>query len=385
MPRAVPRKRRRSGEGSIYWNTSLQRFQATIHMGYDAQGKRIRRTFTGKTEDEVAERLAGAQADYRKGTLAAPSRDTVEDFFTTWVEENASIGTEAGTWREYKAKLRLYVYPNIGVLRLNTLTAQHVQALVARLRRTVSKRTDKPLSASTIKAVYRILHMALGKRIDWTEVKLPKVEDYEGAILEPEDFTKLMQAAAGTPYELVWHLMAMGLRPEEVLGLRKQDIDFNRGQITIREVIPTKGPRTPKVPKTRGSRRPVTLPSQTVALLSDYCQGRAQAMLRSGGRVFVNDDGSPWEWTGVYRKGWLPLFQVAQVPYVRPYSLRHGAASYWIDEGIPLPEVSATLGHSNTATTARIYAHRLKRAETRPAASVGRLLPLPVQETSREG
>lgn len=389
MPRGKPKEKRRrqQGAGAVFWNTQKQRYQATIDLGRKVDGKRNRKTYTARTPGEMAEAkqeceqwLAQAQADYLRGTLLLPSRETVRAYLEGWLEHTAKVGTEARTWTEYGRKLELYVYPAIGTKRLNDLQAQHLQALYARMLRTVSPRTGRPLSASTVKAVHRILHAALGERIAWKEIKLPKVEDYEAPVLEPEQVTVLLQAAQGTAYEPIWYLLAMALRPEEALGLRKQDLDFSRNRITVQEVIPTKGPRTPKAPKTRRSRRTVQMPAQIMDLLEAYCAERAEVQLKAGGRVFCTDQGEPLSWSVVYR-AWRRLWRdeavrAAGIPYVHPYCLRHGFASYQIEEGVDLARISADMGHSNTGTTARIYAHKLRKTEGRTAETIGRLLPL---------
>jgi integrase len=41
------------------------------------------------------------------------------------------------------------------------------------------------------------------------------------------------------------------------------------------------------------------------------------------------------------------------------HSLRHTHVSELVDEGVPLPVISARLGHSSIRTTADIYAHMI--------------------------
>ncbi|MBI4496338.1 MAG: site-specific integrase [Chloroflexi bacterium] len=395
MPRGKPKpeekRRRQQGTGAVFWNAKKSRYQATIDLGRDAEGKRVRKTYTaregGKTteaKDECERWLAQAQADYLHGTLLPPSRETVRGFLEGWLEHTARVGTETRTWTEYRRKLELYVYPEVGTKRLNDLHAQHIQAVYAKLLRTVSRRTGKPLSASTVRGVHRILHAALGRRIAWDEIKLPKAGEYEAPVLEPDEFTRLLAAAAGTRYEPIWYLMGMGFRPEEVLGLRRQDLDFRRGTATVAEVIPTKGRRAPKAPKTRRSRRTVQMPAQVMDLLAAHCEAHAEAILRAGGRVFCTQEGAPLSWSRVYRTGWRPLVERAGVTYVPPYSLRHGFVSYQIEDGVDLARISADVGHSNTATTARVYAHKLRKTEGRTAETIARLLPIRKAEQGAE-
>ena len=48
---------------------------------------------------------------------------------------------------------------------------------------------------------------------------------------------------------------------------------------------------------------------------------------------------------------------------LRFHDLRHIAASLALSEGIPVPDVSAMLGHANPAITLRTYSHSLPGAQ----------------------
>ena len=49
------------------------------------------------------------------------------------------------------------------------------------------------------------------------------------------------------------------------------------------------------------------------------------------------------------------------------HSLRHTLASILLSKGVPLPAVSARLGHSDVNITARIYAHAIPDDDRRAA------------------
>jgi hypothetical protein len=49
--------RRRHGEGSIYWDEANGTWVGAISLGGRADGKRIRRKVTGRTNTEVREKL----------------------------------------------------------------------------------------------------------------------------------------------------------------------------------------------------------------------------------------------------------------------------------------------------------------------------------------
>jgi len=80
------------------------------------------------------------------------------------------------------------------------------------------------------------------------------------------------------------------------------------------------------------------------------------------GRLFRTESGGPLH-EGHYRSYWvkaresvLDEFQFASPLARRPYDLRHGAASLWLNAGVPVTEVARRLGHS-VAVLLKVYAN----------------------------
>jgi len=59
---------------------------------------------------------------------------------------------------------------------------------------------------------------------------------------------------------------------------------------------------------------------------------------------------------------------------MRFHALRHAAATLLIVEGVPVKAVSEMLGHSDIATTLRIYAHVLPPMHDAAASAMDRIL-----------
>jgi integrase len=74
------------------------------------------------------------------------------------------------------------------------------------------------------------------------------------------------------------------------------------------------------------------------------------------GYVVVDKLGVPVSFNRI-QKYYKRALQQAGLPEVRFHDLRHSVATYLLEMGTPIEEVSAWLGHSNIAVTARIYAH----------------------------
>ncbi|MEO1981269.1 MAG: site-specific integrase, partial [Fuerstiella sp.] len=53
----------------------------------------------------------------------------------------------------------------------------------------------------------------------------------------------------------------------------------------------------------------------------------------------------------------VPLLKKAGVPYRKPHTFRHNAASALLNGGVPVTIVAAILGHEDASITLRVYAH----------------------------
>lgn len=399
MPRGKPKRIRQQGTGSVFFNKKKNRWQATIELGADAEGKRIRKTYTaripGKVDDaeaEVEAQLAQWQVELLGGTIKPPSRETVKGYLMAWVADKTALRWGERMAMDVPYKLERYVYPVIGNVRMNDLDATHIRKVYAVMARTESQKGGKggksgrTLSKQSILHVHRILHSALGKRVAWEAVEVPSVKRRPAHLPEPEVISDLVAEAFSVRHGLVFVLMAMtAARPEEVLGLRRSDLDFERGTITFAEVQITRLPVAQlrfKETKTEQSHRTMEVPEEVMAALRAYCDERAELQLRAG-RVFTTDEGAPLPIWRLYTV-WKALLRRKDVPYFRPYDLRHFTASFWLDEGLPLAIVSAALGHSTQRTTAGVYSHKLRRSESKIATTSGKLLRLGKKEEKGE-
>ncbi len=161
---------------------------------------------------------------------------------------------------------------------------------------------------------------------------------------------------------LLRFLLSTGARRSEALGLRWEDVNFDRGRITIRRAL-TKGiPVTPKSGKGRTIAMPPTLASALFDLLAER---RVEALHRGWpevpASVFCSETGTPLDERNLSRS-WYRVRRRAQKAGVRPLKLhtaRHTFASLALNAGRSIRWVAEQLGHSNPELTLRVYAHAL--------------------------
>ena len=209
------------------------------------------------------------------------------------------------------------------------------------------------------------------------EVEPPPVDVVARAI----DYTR------GTDWGLAFEMAARtGARRGEVLGMQWDDIttwtvEYDDGSIGIggewrvrRSVYVTGRQVGWKDPKTIRSRRTIDLDGDLLLRLDDR--------KRASGSVWVFPDPAdprqPRNPDWLSRAWALTRRRVPGAERVRLHDLRHWFATQALQRGHSVAVVSGVLGHADSSTTLRIYAHASRSARADAVASVGELLPAPV-------
>lgn len=142
-------------------------------------------------------------------------------------------------------------------------------------------------------------------------------------------------------YAALFILIALytGARKSAILGLRWTQIDLERRLIDFNEIGRE---------RTKKGRSRIPIPKRLMTFLRI-------AQKRGTPTGFVlNDGGRP---VGDIKKLFERLAMAAWMPDVTPHTLRHTAASWMVQRGVSFPIVARYLGHSDSRTTERVYAH----------------------------
>lgn len=347
----------RAGKTYEYW-------EARVTVGHDAgTGRQIQRSFTGKTQREVLEKLQAAAVAIGKGTYTPPSRLTVAQWLDIWTADYLG-GRKPSTVTEYKRIIARRISPAIGAVKLDELHTHTVQSFINGLG----------LGAASTRVTHAILHAALEKAVDLgyiprnpaDRIARPKYRQRDIKPLDDDQAATLLRAVKGHKLEhIVTVALFTGLRVSELCGLMWDAIDFKRGTITIDKQLSTPAARrvslfvSPKNGKTR-----VITPAPTVfSALTAQRRRQNETRLRVGelwsnphDLVFTRDDGAPWRQSSVDR-----LFAIVcdgcGLSGVRFHDLRHTYAVNAIRAGDDVKTVQSNLGHSSAAFTLDRYAH----------------------------
>ena|SRR6185437_12260333 len=116
-------RRRGHGEDAIYFDADKNRYIGAISLGFGPSGKRIRRKVSGKTKQEVRDKLRELHAELTAG-LQPKVRYTVQAAVDAWLEHGLS-GRSARTVQLYRDGVQPLM-DRLGSRRLGELSAGDV-------------------------------------------------------------------------------------------------------------------------------------------------------------------------------------------------------------------------------------------------------------------
>lgn len=356
-------RRRQHGEGSVYHRKDRGQWVAIADLGW-RDGKRDRREFTGPTPETALERRDAFLARRRDGFVLPRGRQPyVAEWMMHWLNVIARREVAETTWeKSYRQKVTSLICPFFERTPLPELAEEDIEAWHAHLEDTISARTGRPLSASTISQAHRIMSRAIkvavvrGRiaRNPLSNVTPPQVAESGAEPPAAEDVVRILDRCKTWPNGARWVLaITTGLRQGEALDLEWRYVRLEAPAAVRVEwsAAIVRGERIRKRPKSAESRRPVPLAARAVAALKAHRKSGPAAL---SGLVFTYG-GKPVhprrDW-----QDWQDLLADLQLPRYRVHDIRHGYATMLLEAGIDPRVVQAMLGHS-TGVLLKRYQH----------------------------
>jgi len=341
----------------------------------------VRRYVYGKTEREVNKKLTELQRQIGAvGSLPDPGRRSVDDLLDEW-PATARPTLKPKTIADYESVCNRYIRPAVGKLKLSKLTPAQVQRLYSGLQARGYVRVPSQAHA--------VLHRACELAVLWRWLPENPCERmipprYSAPRKDVWDHDQLRAFLAGTDEHWLCPLwiatVATGCRLAELLGLKWADVDLTRGAIRVRSNLQRIDKKwVESTPKTQAGERTITLPPEGVAALKRQRAQQAEWRLEQGsewqdtGLVFTGLQGQPLHQSVVHH-GLRKTCERLRLPKLTPHGLRHLHASLLLDAGLPVPLVSARLGHARPSITMAIYAHKVGHDDQRAAEVLSKAL-----------
>ena len=380
--------RRPNGEGSVY-KMQDGRYGAAISLGKSNQGKRLRHVETGRTEQEVIDKMTLwlSQNGYTEQDKVV--LNTVEEFIEYFkVNELLTSGISDATYDNYCYMLK-YFEDYFRGKRLADIDRNSIKQFFSDMSKAKTNGEYK-YSDVTIKRVKFIVgklytwaveeEKLKSSPVDWSNYKPPlsKKETVSITALTTSELQIIKNAVMGNKavYPVIAVMAHTGMRTEEALALQWQDIDFDDSTIHVHHALTkefekdghgNKVGNTKTVigsTKNKYSERYIQVPDEVMDLLKKWREDApfvSQTKIGDNHFVFGNTKGSNWTYAGfrssvnncLKRSG-------AKMDSLRLHRLRHTVATMISND----PDATAytlqqLLGHKDTR-----MAHKYIDSET---------------------
>ena len=370
-------KRRANGEGNLRKRKD-GRWEGRYTAGRDPEtGRAIYKNVLGKTQAEAKAKLKQAIEEAKGLDAAKAGRYTVGQWMEVWFEHYAKVKVRPSSHQTYRGYIDNHIKPNIGKIPLEKLTSLELQKFYkklltnGRVDRLESRHQAKGLSPKTVRNIHQIISSAMSLAKEQKLIvanpaegcALPRLEHREMKTLPVEQLQSfLREAKESGVYELYYLELATGLRRGELLGLKWEDIDLERGDLRVRRQIARINGEVVEAPlKTKNAYRTLPLAEDTVSILLEQKE-------KVGGSpwVFPSPTGGPISPDSVLHMLHRVLKR-AGLPRIRFHDLRHTFATLALQNGVDVKTVSGMRGHFSAEFTLDTYAH-VTTASQRQAA-----------------
>lgn len=355
-------------------------------QGYVVLPGKRRRTVIRPTEAEMRAEVDRLADQRDQGRSPGTSDPTVQAYLTRWIEQRRDgiigrVRLAPSSVVRYERIARLQIVPYIGTVRLSRLRAEHLDDLMAALRRAGE-------SGNARQQTYRLLHVALRHaerrglvmRNPCVFLDAPPRDAPHVRALDTAEVTAIMTAAKGHPFEaFLWLAIATGARSGELLALRWSDVDLDAARLSIsRKVIYINGAGSQvSGPKTDAGVRSMALPAVAVAMLRSHRtrqerRGRPNPL----GLIFPSARGTHLSESNWRRDAWLPWKESAGIDRKTPFRqlTRKAHASLLVAMGVDRETLRHRVGHTSTATTDTYYVMSVSGADEAAARKLDRAL-----------
>lgn len=202
---------------------------------------------------------------------------------------------------------------------------------------------------------------------------LPTEQRSDAVFLTPAEFAVVLEATPEHYRPFVQFFARTGSRFGEAIALDVSSVDLERGIVRIdRAVKRTAGGQFfVGSPKSRKSRRTITIDPTLIAALEPLVDGRHEGLL------FRTEAGNRIAHSNFTNRIWYKVLDAAEPKiHKRPrvHDLRHTHASWLIAAGVSLPAIQARLGHESITTTIDRYGHLMPDADREAAEALTRLI-----------
>lgn len=368
-------------------------YRFTVYLGYDLNGKQIRKTTTFSPPDGLTQKKADklAKEEYInfknrcKGLAEFNENMRFKELSEEYLRIYAPNKLKPITAYNYEKQLNYHFMDYFGNKRLKDITPGMITDFF-NTQRTYSKEgKEKPLTYENARKLYVILQSVFTFAVSQNFIKetpckniiLPnnKSKEPKRKYMTEDEFARFLPLfdEYSSFNTIIKILVYTGMRSGEALGLQWSDIDFTENTIHVNHTLTDLGGQHFLTePKTKQSNRYIYMSTTVSEMLKEHRKHQRELQLAIGPdfahpeMVFTSALGN-YKDRSTLNTSFRRYLKGTEFEFLTLHSLRHCNATLLLNSGVDIKVVSEHLGHSDVGTTANIYADVLASTRRKTA------------------
>lgn len=379
-------KRKHYIDFKVYAVTSIKKgygFRIVLIYGEDDEITTQRAGFKTKKDANAARNIV--ITNLNNGTFVIYDKVNVEDYFTYWLEKVMRPNITDDSYGSYKNVVYNYIIPKMAKVKLITLNNGRIKKLysdvadkshsVAKLCKCVMKTALAYALENNLVSYNAAEDVDLPKEIKTNEYRTIKIDSKK--TLNVDQIRLLIEKAKDTPiYLQVMFAVLMGLRKQEINGLKYEDVDYIHRTLKISRQLGRKantdnselnlGEYTKQEidVKSFSSHRKLDIPDILFeAILEErkkYERNRSRRIndkttpFKDYGFICCSTYGNPRS-KNFHFDYWKQLLKDCGLPNIRFHDLRASYSTLLIKYNFNLKAISKLMGHATEIITVDVY------------------------------
>lgn len=230
----MPRKRK-SGEGGLYYDKKRDLWVGVVDIGYTPEGKRKQKRVSSRSQSVARTKLRAVQAEI-EATGSPLGNQTVAAWSEYWLEQVCKPKMKPQPWRTYRSVVTTWILPAIGRKNVKDVLPSDLRSIYDNMK-SAGKSSSTQLKAHNVMSsmfeearLQRIVSSNITKSI-----RPPKAAKSTRGTLSPDETLRILQAASQHYDGSKWLVSLYGgIRQGERLGAKTDSIDLEGGTFTVR-------------------------------------------------------------------------------------------------------------------------------------------------------
>lgn len=311
------------------------------------------------------------------GEYRDPRPITFGEISEKWMEY-AEHQLKPATLSLYRTLLNVHILPEFEKNQITDIWFEDIQRFISR------KAKEGKLSPQTLKHMMNPISGVFQYAIRGgylrenpaRYVQTPRIPHREMDFLTTEEVRIFLEYVPQRYYSLFLTAIMTGMRRGELLAMKWKNLDWNRRQYFVREILSKYGARFQE-PKSKTSRRAMDLAPQLIGALEAHRAHQNEMKLKLGpvyedmGLVFCTEKGTPLDPDNISQREFPRFLKDAGIRRIRFHDLRHTYASLLIAQGESPKYIQNQMGHASIRTTLDRYGHLMPEVHEQAAKRLG--------------